>query len=81
MYLIILFCHTNLFGKNILNAAYSVVSRNKDRAEKKLWTENSKGSKIKLIECYDDKYEANQILEHIYKTKFLKFDIIYILNA
>ena len=31
--------------QNILNAAWSVVSRNVNRSEKKLWTENQEGEK------------------------------------
>ena len=38
---------------NILSAAYSVVCKNQNRAEKKLWTKNPKGNKIQLIECYN----------------------------
>ncbi len=61
---------------NILDAAYSVVSRNKSRAEKKLWTENSNGEKIKLFECYDDRVEAHKVLEVISETKFSNSEIV-----
>jgi len=61
---------------NILEAAYSVVSKNKSRAEKKLWTENPKGSKIKLVECYDDRQEASKVLELIHDSKFSKSEIV-----
>ena len=37
--------------KNILNAAWAVVSKNINRAEKKLWTDNYDGDKIDLFEA------------------------------
>ncbi len=68
---------------NILNAAYSVVSKNQNRADKKLWTKNEEGSKIRLIECHDDRYEANQVLKYIYESDFAKSEtvILYRTNA
>ena len=61
---------------NILDAAYSVVSKNESRADKKLWTENAKGSKIKLVECFDDRHEANKVLEMIFDSSFPKSEIV-----
>ena len=61
---------------NILDAAYSVVSKNESRADKKLWTENAKGSKIKLVECFDDRQEANKVLEMIFDSSFPKSEIV-----
>tara|TARA_X000001036_G_scaffold343808_1_gene323431 strand:+ start:3646 stop:5799 length:2154 start_codon:yes stop_codon:yes gene_type:complete len=61
---------------NILDAAYSVVSKNESRADKKLWTENPKGSKIKLVECFDDRQEANKVLELIFDSAFPKSEIV-----
>ena len=61
---------------NILDAAYSVVSKNSNRAEKKLWTENTRGSKIKIIACHDDRHEANQVLDSVYNSKFSKSEIV-----
>ena len=61
---------------NILDAAYSVVSKNSNRAEKKLWTENSRGSKIEIIACRDDRHEANQVLDSIYNSNFSKSEIV-----
>ena len=61
---------------NILDVAYSIVSKNNRRADKKLWTENPKGSKINLVECHDDRHEANEVLEAIHKTNFLNSEIV-----
>ena len=45
--------------KVILDAAYHVVSKNKNRADKKIWTEKDKGEPIKLHEFNDEKAEAS----------------------
>ena len=68
---------------NILDVAYSVVSKNKSRADKKLWTENSRGQKVKLVECFDDRQEASKVLESIVDSKFSKSEIaiLYRTNA
>ena len=43
---------------------------------KNLWTENAKGSKIKLVECFDDRQEANKVLEMIFDSSFPKSEIV-----
>ncbi len=56
--------------KVILEAAWSVVSRNVHRADKKLWTDNKSGEKINVNACDDEKHEARKILSIIQdKTK------------
>ena len=49
----------------ILDCAWSVVSRNSSRAEKKLWTENEKGEKLSIIECRDERDESWKIIKII----------------
>ena len=73
--------------QNILDAAWSVVSKNINRAEKKLWTENDKGSKINLFSSYNELDESNKILQNIVNSvKSLDLDynkivILYRTNA
>tara|TARA_Y100001970_G_scaffold267854_1_gene358343 strand:- start:16738 stop:18873 length:2136 start_codon:yes stop_codon:yes gene_type:complete len=73
--------------KNILEAAWSVVSKNTNRADKKLWTDNDFGDKIDLIQAYNEKDEAHRIIEHISNIKrkndveYSKFLILYRTNA
>ncbi|MBR0416858.1 MAG: UvrD-helicase domain-containing protein [Firmicutes bacterium] len=43
---------------NILEAAHSVISRNKGRKDKKLWTEAPMGEKVEYHRCEDDREEA-----------------------
>ena len=54
---------------NILQAAWSVVSKNTNRSDKKLWTENGSGELINLIESFDDRHEAKKIYNIVLKFK------------
>ncbi|MBA2628588.1 MAG: UvrD-helicase domain-containing protein, partial [Rickettsiaceae bacterium] len=42
----------------ILSAASQIISHNKHRHSKKLWTDQKDGEKIKIISCWNDKEEA-----------------------
>lgn len=49
----------------ILQAASNIISHNKLRKEKELWTENSYGNLIKIVSIYDDFEEATWIAKEI----------------
>ncbi len=72
---------------NILNAAHSVVSKNLNRADKKIWTENNSGDLIKVIECKDEHNESFQLLKNLRSIKdkssgrFSDFAILYRTNS
>ena len=51
--------------KTILDCAWAVVSQNTSRAEKKLWTENAQGEKVKILECRDERDESWKLLKVI----------------
>ncbi len=51
--------------KMILNAANDVIKNNKQRKEKKLWTNNKEGEKITYKRCYDEKEEAAYVTSTI----------------
>lgn len=51
--------------RNILEAAYQVISINKSRKDKKLWTENTDGQTITLFQANDEKHEGNWIADKI----------------
>ena len=51
--------------KVILDAAYHVVSKNKNRADKKLWTDNTQGDLISLFEFNDEKAEASGVINDL----------------
>ena len=68
---------------NILQAAWSVVSKNTNRSDKKLWTENGSGELINLIESIDDRHEAKQIYSKVlsFKDNLNQVAILYRTNS
>ncbi len=50
---------------HILKAASDVVGNNRTRKEKTIWTSNSGGEKITLIEAYDERDESLQVVTNI----------------
>lgn len=54
---------------NILDVAHAVVSRNKGRKPKKLWTEEGPGAKVVILETRDELDEAEQIAAHASRVK------------
>lgn len=73
--------------KTILKAAGSVIQKNINQIPKKLWTENSEGEKVVIVECVDDNDEANKIvakIKHLMNTKNYEpkdFAVLYRTNA
>jgi DNA helicase-2/ATP-dependent DNA helicase PcrA len=72
----------------ILEAAHHVISKNRNRKEKKLWTEREGGEKIKLHQARDERDEAyavaRTINEHAREDAFpdyRKFAVLYRTNA
>ncbi|MBN1915729.1 UvrD-helicase domain-containing protein [Candidatus Dojkabacteria bacterium] len=51
--------------KKILEASYGVISQNKNRKEKKLWTENIEGEKIIIYKGLDEKAESEWVSDKI----------------
>ncbi len=49
--------------KNILDAAHSVISKNRSRSDKKLWTEQTIGARVEVHEVYSEIQEAELITE------------------
>lgn len=73
--------------QNILNAANNVISNNRNRKQKRLWTESGEGDKIVLRALGDQVSEAvyvnNQIEQLVSKQgyKYSDFAILYRTNA
>ena len=72
--------------KRIIEAANSVIKNNKEKKDKHLWTENSEGSKIKYMRCYDEKDEILNIINEIkaYKSEGIPYKemvVLYRTNA
>ena len=53
--------------KTILNAANGVIQNNKKRKDKNLWTQNEEGTKIRYHRAFDEKDEANYVMNEILK--------------
>ncbi len=51
--------------KNILHVASEVIKNNTSRKPKSLWTENSEGSKIRIVYCEDENVESREIATNI----------------
>ena len=71
---------------NILEAAHSVIRHNRGRKEKKLWTDQEKGSKITYFKGEDEREEAYFIASEINRLKspnrkYSDFAILYRTNA
>ncbi|MBI4919821.1 UvrD-helicase domain-containing protein [Candidatus Azambacteria bacterium] len=72
---------------NILNASNEIITKNTERKEKKLWTENSPGALIEVIETANERKEAEFIVnEAINLNKYSGIDldeivVIYRTNA
>ena len=50
---------------NILNAANSVIKNNKQRKDMNLYSDLGEGLKLKYIRCYDEKNEAEKVVNEI----------------
>ena len=73
--------------KNIVNAANSIISHNKNKIEKVVWTSNDEGSKIKVQRCSNDADEGREVAAQIFELKMQEqrqnkeFVILYRTNA
>lgn len=73
--------------QTIVNAANSVIEKNKERIEKEIWTNNEKGEKIKIIRALTDNEEGRMVADHIAETllrqqlNYNDFAILYRTNA
>lgn len=73
--------------KTIVNAANSIIAKNKDQIQKTVWTSNDDGTKIKVIRTLTDNEEGKVITNSIYETKMNEqaahsdFAILYRTNA
>lgn len=72
--------------KNIVEAANSVIKKNQDQIEKKVWTDNDEGKKIKVIRTLTENEEGKLVVNRIFDVKqaeglmFSDFAILYRTN-
>jgi DNA helicase II / ATP-dependent DNA helicase PcrA len=73
--------------KHIVNAANTVILKNKTQITKEIWTENHEGEKIKLIRALSDNDEGRLVADSIFGEKMQhqrhhnEFAILYRTNA
>ena len=72
--------------KNIVNAANSIISNNKEQIQKEIWTDNKTGNLINLLRCNDERDEGVRVTESILDAHlgenrpFKDFAILYRTN-
>jgi len=73
--------------KNIVEAANSVIKQNKDQLDKKVWTDNEIGDRIKVFRALTDNEEGKVVASSIFQEKMnahcnnSDFAILYRTNA
>ena len=74
-------------SQNILDAAMAIIDRNTNRTPKKLFTERGEGEKITIQEAYDEREQAQLLVETIIqqiserKASAAEFAVMYRTNA
>lgn len=72
-------------SKKILEASHQVISKNQNRKDKKLWTENSDGENITIFTAADEISEAtwivNKIIELSSNDSYNEMAVLYRTNA
>jgi len=73
--------------QNILEAAHSVIAKNKNRKQNRLWTQNKAGEPITFFAAQDEQEESEFVLRQIERLKdklnldFKDFAVLYRTNA
>jgi len=73
--------------KKILQLADSIIKKNKDQIDKTLWTDNTHGDDITLLEALSEKDEATKVEQNIrhihlnYGLPYRSFAVLYRTNA
>jgi DNA helicase-2/ATP-dependent DNA helicase PcrA len=73
--------------KNILDAAHAVISQNKQRSNKKLWTDLGAGSPVQILQVTNERTEAETIVRRVKTAADMKawnysdFAVLYRTNA
>ncbi|MBI1857138.1 UvrD-helicase domain-containing protein [Candidatus Saccharibacteria bacterium] len=73
--------------KAILDAAHAVISKNKQRSDKNLWTDAGNGQPVQLLQAANERAEGETIIRHIKNAidvrfrRFEDFAVLYRTNA
>jgi len=72
---------------NIVNASSSIIANNKEKLDKKIYTDNDEGEKIKVMRAISDNEEGRMVAQSIFedmntqRLSFSDFAILYRTNA
>ena len=73
--------------KNIVEAANSVIAKNKTKLDKQVWTDNDRGAKVKVMQTYTEADEGRFVASSIFENamnlqlKNSDFAVLYRTNA
>ncbi len=72
--------------QNIIDAAASLIKANRQRRDKRLWTDNPAGDQLALVECSSDEEEAQMVATHVRRLRnrglaFNEMAVLYRTNA
>jgi DNA helicase-2/ATP-dependent DNA helicase PcrA len=73
--------------KNILDAAYAIISKNQQRSDKELWTEEGDGLPVQLLQVMSERSEGETIVRRVQSSvqanlrKYGDFAVLYRTNA
>ena len=73
--------------KAILEAAHAVITKNKARSDKKLWTDGAQGLPVQLMQCSNERTESEYIVRRIKvgtdmgARRFKDYAVLYRTNA
>ena len=73
--------------QNILDVARAVIDRNRQRRPKALYTDQGRGDRADVLEAFDERYEAENVLERIQQLRlqegldYKDFAVMYRTNA
>ena len=73
--------------QNILDVARAVIDRNRHRTPKALHTDLGRGESVQVFEAFDERYEADSVLEQIHRLRaqlsldYKDFAVMYRTNA
>lgn len=73
--------------KNIVNAANSIIKKNKEQLKKDVWTDNPAGDKVQIRKLVSETDEANFVAQTVFdvqaneNTPFSDFAVLYRTNA
>ncbi|MEO8105006.1 MAG: UvrD-helicase domain-containing protein [Candidatus Saccharibacteria bacterium] len=73
--------------KHILDAAHAIITKNKQRSDKELWTEAAGGMPVQMVQVHSERAEAEGIISRVRhgvdsgRRSYLDYAVLYRTNA